>query len=1045
MRLGLDIGTNSIGWWLYQTDANNDLQQHITGGVRIFSDGRNPKSKSGQSLAVARRDARAARRKRDRYLRRRSVLMKTLANSGLMPNDPLERKALEALDPYELRAIGLVEQLPLSYLGRALFHINQRRGFKSNRKADGKDNESGKIKDGAARLDQAMMAAGAKTYGDFLHKRRQDNATTPVRTRLGLVTSEDGKETSGYNFYPTRQMFEEEFQKLWAAQAPFYPDILSDALFEEIQRIIFFQRPLKAPKIGLCLFEDEERLSKAHPVFQDLRLYQTINSLRIRKSDQSERSLTIDERNALILVARKKKKVTFTTLRRTLKLGSDQAFTLERGNRKDIEGHEIEVAFCKSYGDTWVTLDTDQQWEIIETLRNAEATGDLIGDLVTNFGISPDVAEQLAFTPLPDGYGRLGKTASVKILSELISDVIPYSEAATRIYGSHSDDATGEILNHLPYYGEVLQRHVIPGSMDDTKHHPTKDAAEYWGRITNPTVHIGLNQLRLLLNDLINIYGIPDRITVELARDLKNGDKKKAEINANIKKATDAANKRSERLAEMGIKNTGDARMRLRLWGESHPDVIKRNCPYCTQSIGAHAALDGTQTQIDHILPYSRTMDDSPSNKVLCHSLCNQEKRNKTPFEAWGANANRWASISANMKNLGPKAWRFAPDAMEKFEGERHFENRQLTDTQYLSKIARSYLSRLYPDPDTAPVQVVPGQLTEMLRRKWGLNEFLHDADIAGKEKNRQDHRHHAIDAAVIAATDIGLLQKISKSAARNQDMGRNVLKDIDVPFDGFREGLKAVLDTITVSHKQDHGTVGIRGQGSSSGQLHNETAYGLLEDGYVVTRKPIDQIKPGDINKIRDPRLKDILLGRTRDLSGAAFTKALENFCDTSPTYRGIRRVRLVEKLNVIPIHDPNGKAYKGYKGDSNHCLEVWKLPFGEWQSCILTTFDANQNGLGSTRPHPGAKLIMRLFNKDAVALDHPKHGYIQMTIATIAGHNLTLFQGNQGNVDARNRDKNDPFKYVNVGTGTLKKYNLRKIGIDRLGRVTDPGPIKS
>ena len=219
MRLGLDIGTNSIGWWLYKTDASGSVIAHIDGGVRLFGDGRNPKS--GESLAVARRIARQARKRRDRYLRRRSDLMKSLAAAGLMPNDPTERKALETLDPYSLRALGLHERLDLYELGRALFHLNQRRGFKSNRKTDGKDNEGGKIKEGAARLDVAMMTSGAKTYGEFLNKRLTENPDRPIRTRLGTLTNADGKESQGYNFYPTRALFEQEFRELWAKQTEF--------------------------------------------------------------------------------------------------------------------------------------------------------------------------------------------------------------------------------------------------------------------------------------------------------------------------------------------------------------------------------------------------------------------------------------------------------------------------------------------------------------------------------------------------------------------------------------------------------------------------------------------------------------------------------------------------------------------------------------------------------------------------------------------------------------------------------------------------------
>ena len=150
MRLGLDIGTNSIGWWLYATDGER-ITEVVDGGVRIFSDGRDPKS--GASLAVDRRLARAQRRRRDRYLRRRKALLSKLKEAGLMPRDRDEARKLERLDPYALRAQGLDEALPLTHLGRALFHLNQRRGFKSNRKTDRGDNESGKIKDATARLE----------------------------------------------------------------------------------------------------------------------------------------------------------------------------------------------------------------------------------------------------------------------------------------------------------------------------------------------------------------------------------------------------------------------------------------------------------------------------------------------------------------------------------------------------------------------------------------------------------------------------------------------------------------------------------------------------------------------------------------------------------------------------------------------------------------------------------------------------------------------------------------------------------------------------
>lgn len=1042
MRLGLDIGTNSIGWWLYQTDANGRVISHIDGSAHVFGDGRHPQSKA--SLGVARREARQARRRRDRYLLRRSELMETLARSGLMPIDPLERKALEKLDPYSLRAVGLHEQISLQELGRALFHLHQRRGFKSNRKTDSKNNEGGMIKEGAARLDVAMMTSGAKTYGEFLYQRLIKNPDRPIRTRLGKVTNSEGKESDGYNFYPTRALFEQEFSELWEKQAEYYPDVLTDELRDSIWNIIFRQRSITPPEPGKCLFEDESRIHKSHPVFQELRLYQTINALRVIDEDWRKRPLDLKERNLLVRAAETKKTITFGAMRKVIKLRQGQRFSLENGNRKNIDGHPLNAIMRKAYGVSWSSLDLERQCQIVSLINDTEDNDELKATLIKEFKVNEEVADKLVLVNLPNGYGRLGEIASRKILALLKEDVTLYSDAASEIYGSHSDDSTGEVLDSLPYYGEILQRHVIPGSTDKSKHDPVKNAAEYWGRITNPTVHIGLNQLRKLVNQIIDLYGIPTSIVVELSRDLKNSDAKKKEINTGIQRATADAERRSKKLQELGVKDTGDARMRLRLWEESHPDVTKRNCPYCLKPISERQALDGTATQIDHILPYARTLDDTPTNKVLCHDICNQNKGKKTPYEAW-SRSELWDAILANSKNLPlNKAKRFSADAMVQFEGDRGFEARQLVDTQYLSRIARTYLSRLYPDPYTAPVQVIPGKMTEMLRRHWGLNDLFSDSNHANtsKEKNRLDNRHHAVDAAVIAATDAGLLQKISRASARNQDQGRNVVAATEPPFENFRAGIKSILEHKTVSHKQDHGSLK---PGTTTGQLHNDKPYGLLADGHVVKRKAFDELSPGDMSKIRDPHLRDILWDLTRGLKGKDLSEALETFRETSPHYRGIRRVRLVEKINTIPIKDKTGRIYKAVKGDSNHCIEVWKLPDGSWKPFALTTFEANTYGLGHTRPHPAAKLVMRLYNKDAVALDHPKLGYIQMIIATIASHNITLFPSTEHNVDTRNRTKSDPFKYTNVGTGTFKKYNLRKIGIDILGRVTDPGPYKS
>jgi CRISPR-associated endonuclease Csn1 len=290
-RLGLDIGANSIGWCVLSLDEDNTPSAIVRMGVRIFSDGRN--SKDGSSLATTRRLKRQMRRMRDRYVLRRDRLMQQLIRHGLMPPDETARKALQEMDPYALRAVGLHAQLPMHHLGRAIFHLNQRRGFKSNRKADRDIKEVGPIKSGVEKLRQVMAEDGTPTLGAFLHQRRIEGLT--VRSRL-----QKHKSKSSYDFYPDRALLEEEFDLLWQAQSKFHPQ-LTPAMRDDIEKELFFQRPLKPVEPGKCTFlPHEPRTPWALPLTQRFRILQELGNLVIIGPDYSQRPLTPVERDALL-------------------------------------------------------------------------------------------------------------------------------------------------------------------------------------------------------------------------------------------------------------------------------------------------------------------------------------------------------------------------------------------------------------------------------------------------------------------------------------------------------------------------------------------------------------------------------------------------------------------------------------------------------------------------------------------------------------------------------------------------------------------------
>ncbi|REF69742.1 type II CRISPR RNA-guided endonuclease Cas9 [Paracoccus versutus] len=1069
--LGIDLGTSSLGWCLIE-----DEHRILDLGVIIFSAaagaGRDPQS--GAPLAEARREARSARRRRDRFIGRRSALLDKLIALGLLPGDPpaghgrrrnqalpnAETKALADTDPHVLRRRALSEPLSPHEIGRAIFHLNTRRGFKSNRKADRGRNEpeTGKIATAGQALDAAL---GKRTLGQFLADRI--DAGQPARVRMG-------GENQAYDFYPQRSHLEAEFAAIWEAQEHHHPELLTDTARTAIHRILFFQRPLKTPEVGFCTFagmsgvpHDERRLPKAHPLFQERRLYEEVNNLKVVAAGAAARDLTLDERDRLILKLRDNKKVTFATLaKKVLKLAEGERFNKESEARKDLAGDEVraEMADKKRFGNRWTHFPLERQLQIIDRVQNEENPDILLAWLQSDCGLDKAAAVAVARTNLPEGHGRFGETATRRLIAALKAEVVTYDKAALAAGFHHSDHRTGEVYDLLPYYGEVLTREIAPGKAE------YGDPLErQYGKVTNPTVHIGLRQLQKLVNAVIARHGRPDRIVIELARELKLNDKQKDEHQRRIRRDTEAAIRRGEKLVEAGIADTGANRALMRQWEELNPsNPLDRRCPYCGEPIGM-AQIFNSLADIDHIIPYSRSLDDSPANKVLVHRNCNRQKGNKTPWDRWHEDEAKWEIISAQVARMHPsKQWRFGPDAMERLERDGGFAARQLTDTQYLARIADKYLRGLYPTADEGRVDVIPGRMTAMLRRVWGLNSLLPDHNFVENEhssapKNRLDHRHHAIDATVAAVTSLSRMQQIAAAAARSEEKElERLFDDLPHPWDGFREDLGACLARTVATHKPDHGRSAkpSRHRDVTAGKLHNDTAYGLTglktTDGktpIVVHRVLLASLKPtqiADPDCIPDETLRNALWLATRDCSGKAFDQALARFAKEHPVFKGIRRVRIREPLNVIPIHDREGKPYKSYAGASNDRYNVWRMPDASWRHDVVSTFNAHRSDYRDLRPHPAAKKVLSLRQNDMIAVE--RNGGLREIMRVVkfnqAGR-LTLCPPNEGgklqNRDAAPNDA-DPFKYTYLSPSSLKNAKARQVRIDPLGRVFDPGP---
>ena len=1051
-RLALDMGANSLGWCVYRLDGNDEPDNIVRMGSRIFADGRDPKTLA--SRAADRRLARQARRRRDRVLKRRHKLMQALIRFGLMPFDEAERKQLQTLDPYELRARGLDQPLTLHELGRALYHLARKRGFRSSRK-DARDDESaketGKVKQAIAVLRERVSAAGCRTAGEYLA--RQHAERSPVRARR----SSDG----GYVLYLQRAMVEEEFDALWRAQQAHHPEVLSNKVSEDLRDIMLFQRRLKPVEPGRCPFEPGEyRARLCAPLQQRFRMLQELNHLRVRDGI-GDRSLTLDERNqmlALLEADAGPKPVSFARLAKTAGLRTSDFNFGRDAKRTGLKGDAVGARFAgdQALGAAWYELSAEQQNALSVLVEQADQSETLEAALRALPNESPEEAEILrgifdgaerdaivvalrslpvsltaeqarciAAFNLPDDYGNLSLKALSRIVPELERAVVNYDDAVRRAgYFSHSQFHTGEIFMRLPYYGEVLQGYTSP--MPAARN---EDERRY-GRIANPTVHIGLNQLRQLVNALTKRFGPPQQIVIELTREFGASGEKRRDIMAKQKENQDRNARYDEELGKLGVRVNRENRQKLQLWEElGKDDAMDRYCVYSGQRL-SNALLFSDEVEIDHILPFSLSLHDGIGNKILCTRQANRDKGNRTPFEAWGHTA-RWAGIEERAERLPEhKRKLFREDALIAFLGEGNFLARHLTETSYLGRVAKQYLTYVCPPND---VWVSSGKLTGLLRGKFGLTRLLWEDGV----KNRDDHRHHALDAAVIGLCSRSLIQRMANAAKLAEEHGENrLLEKLALPWPGYRDELKACLEAIVVSHKPDHG---------KQAALHNDTNYGWRGEPdkrntpLVGRRRPIDSIKgASDAASIASETLREEI---TRLLAPLSTGKEIKTALLAYSERTGIRRVICEERLSVIPIHDRRtGLPYRYVKGDGNFCYEIFRKPDGKWDGEVINSFEANQPNFveSKTAAQNGLSLVMRVHRDDVLAVEIDDHMSL-MRVAYFTPGMIALVDVHEANADARVRAKS--LKYLFKSPSTLKSLRARLVGVNTLGYVNDPG----
>lgn len=994
LTLGLDLGPNSVGWAL----LDEGRQRLLATGVRVFPEGVDRDQQGGErSKSEQRRIARGMRRQIARRARRKRELRRELVEAGLLPPAALrdasdsERVAWEKAqfrkeDPYSLRRRAVKERLELHDIGRVLVHLNQRRGFLSNRKADRarKKETSDMLKE----ISALAAEMDDRTLGEYLAGLQDQDARARLRNR-----------------HTRRDMYEQEFDIIWSTQQAFHPGTLTEDLRAKIHRTIFFQRDMYWPAsvVGHCELEPHlPRCQRADRRAQRFRLLQEVNNLRLLDpSTREERKLTDDERIRLIAMLATKKEASFDDIRK--KLFPEQyegvRFNLERGDRSKLQGMPCDYALAHKslFGKAWHKRAEDQKDRIVAAV--VDASESRLRYLLTEFGFDPALTEKLLEIDLGEGYSSYSLHAIKKLLPHLANGLPMTSRDDTPC-------ALREAGYLMPWEHTPNQQPFLPQPPE----------------ITNPLVRQALHEVRKVVNAILReLVCRPGhklaRIHIELARDVKGTGEQRARQSKLMRQRQSQRDAAAEEIRAAGIKPSRDAIERYLLWQEQ-----KKTCIYSGRTISFTQLLGG-EVDVDHILPYSRSLDNSLGNRVVCFRDENAAKGDRTPVE-WLAEQDpqKYEQILQRADSLPdfPKAARFRQRSVELDD----FINRQLSDTTYITSKVAEYVRCL-----GAEVICTKGQLTAELRWQWGLGTVLRDDGL--NLKNREDHRHHAVDAIVIALTNRSRLQQLAR--IRREGGTERTGEILPDPWPNFRASVEQTINAINVSH---------RVQRKVAGALHEETIYGpTAKPGEFVYRKPLGSLTPAMIDSIRDPAIRQLVVERLRAHgiepgSNQKITADVWKEPLLMPSGIPIRKVRLLKKEGTIqPIR--GGTAY--VKPGSIHHLCIFEFTDDRGKTkreavfvSMLEAIDRIKQGqpiIQRAHPErPDAKFIMSLSRGEAVLGTFKGQQQLMLVRTSVSTEKKIIFVHN---TDAR------PDKTIAKLSVSASKLKGRKVTVDSLGRL--------
>ena len=985
---------------------------------------------------------RTMRRGFARYQLRRYRLRRELAKVGMLPDAALIQLPLLELWELRERAATAGQRLTLPELGRVLCHINQKRGYR-HVKSDaaaivGDEGEKKKDSNSAylagIRANDEKLQAEHKTVGQyFAEQLRQNQSESPTGGISYRIKDQ----------IFSRQRYIDEYDQIMAAQRVHYPDILTDEFIQMLRdEVIFMQRPLKSCKhlVSLCEFEKQERVMrvqqddgkggrqlverrvkfgpkvapKSSPLFQLCRIYEAVNNIRLTRPDGSPRDITPEERAKIVAHLQSSASLSFAALKKLLKekaLIADQLtsksglkgnstrvalasalqpypqyhhllgmeletrmMTVQLTDEETGEVTEREVAVVT---DSYVRQPLYRLWHILYSIEERDA---MRRALIKQLGMKEEdldggLLDQLyRLDFVKPGYGNKSAKFICKLLPQL-QQGLGYSEACAAVGYRHSNSPTSEEITERTLLEKIplLQRNEL----------------------RQPLVEKILNQMINLVNALKAEYGV-DEVRVELARELKMSREERermAEGNRRREKENKAI---AEKIQECGLFPTKSRIRKYMLWEEAG-----EKCLYCGQILTLSQCLNGDDMEVEHIIPKSVLYDDSYGNKTCACRRCNKEKGNRTALEY--IRAKGWEDEYMERINglLDKKAISYSKHQRLRWLKEdipSDFLERQLRLTQYISRQAMAILQQ-----GIRRVSASEGGVTARLRSLWGYDDILHTLnldryDSMGETERvsregetteklrikdwskRKDHRHHAIDALVVASTRQGYIQRLNRvsSESEREAMSGEIEVQKATKTDklsllerwltqrphlsvhtvsdkvaeiliSYRPGKRVVTRGRNIYRKKTADgrevTCVQRGVLVPRGELMEASLYGkILSQGRerIVKRYPLHALK----GEVVDPRLRELIAEYNQEITSKVKAKGAPLYLDAAEKQE-VSSVRCyVDKPSVakaIPIRfDERGRAITFVQSGNNHHLALYRTPQGKLVGAIVTFWDA-------------------------------------------------------------------------------------------------------